>query len=96
MVLNNPGFASRLKNEYPDAIVMARRHWNKQMPSVDAAISGMDGCHDPRLIYTGINEGDECGQGGSGNNINVDEIRKRAEVAETARGHASSRRPAPG
>jgi hypothetical protein len=79
MVLNNPGFASRLKNEYPDAIVMARRHWNKQMPSVDAAISGMDGCHDPRLIYTGINEGDECGQGGSGNNINVDEIRKRAE-----------------
>jgi len=73
MVLNNPGFASRIKNEYPDAVVMVRRHWNRQMPSVEAAIAGMEGCHDPRLIYTGINEGDECGQG------TVEQIRQRAE-----------------
>jgi len=73
MVLNNPGFASRIKNEYPDAVVMVRRHWNRQMPNVDAAIAGMDGCHDPRLIYTGVNEGDEVGQG------TVEQIRQRAE-----------------
>ena len=73
MVLNNPGFASRIKNEYPDATVMVRRHWNRQMPSVEAAIAGMEGCHDPRLIYTGINEGDEVGQG------TVEQIRQRAE-----------------
>lgn len=79
MVVDNFGFASRLKDLYPDAMVMVRRFWNRQMPSIDAAIERMDGCRDPRLIYTGLNEGDECGQGGIGERIDVGEIRKRAE-----------------
>jgi len=73
LILNNPGFASALKDKYPDATVMVRRHWERQMPSVDSALARLDGCRDPRLIYTGVNEGDEVGQG------TVEQIRQRAE-----------------
>lgn len=73
LILNNPGFASALKDKYPNAMVMVRMYWNHSMPSIDGAIGRMDGCRDPRLIYTGVNEGDEVGQG------TVEQIRQRAE-----------------
>ena len=73
VILGNPGFASALKDRYPDATVMVRAYWNRQMPSVEGAIAQMDGCRDARLIYTGLNEGDEVGQG------TVEQIRQRAE-----------------
>lgn len=60
-VLNNVGFASRLKREYPDAIVLVRQYWNKQAPSMDAYLAAMDGCQDKGLIYLGLNENDELG-----------------------------------
>lgn len=62
MILNNPGFASKLKREYPDATVMVRIYWDKRMPSQDEYIFRMDGCQDPNIIYTGLNEADECPQ----------------------------------
>lgn len=71
MVLDNPGLASRLKREYPDAVVMVRAYWNRQMPSIDGAIGRLGGCNDPSLIYTGLNEADECPQ-------DEDGIRRRA------------------
>ncbi|HQV70607.1 MAG TPA: hypothetical protein PLJ62_12210 [Thermoflexales bacterium] len=73
IILNNPGFASTLKDRYPDATVMVRAYWDRHMPSVESAIAKMDGCRDARLIYTGLNEGDEVGQG------TVEQIRQRAE-----------------
>lgn len=73
VVLDNPGFASALKDRCPDATVMVRAYWDRQMPSVEGAIARMDGCRDARLIYTGLNEGDEVGQG------KVEQIRQRAE-----------------
>lgn len=73
MILNNPGFASTLKDRYPDATVMLRMYWDRHMPTVEGAITRMDGCRDARLIYTGLNEGDEVGQG------TVEQIRQRAE-----------------
>lgn len=79
IVLDNPGLASRLKREYPDAVVMVRAYWNRRVPGVDEAIARLGGCGDPGLIYTGLNEGDECGQ-------DEDGIRRRAAFdAELAR-----------
>jgi len=71
IILNNPGFASRLKNEYPDAVVMARRYWDKHVPSTEEFLNAMDGCRDSRLIYTGLNEADELSQ-------DINGIRQRA------------------
>jgi len=71
IILNNPGFATRLKNEYPDADVMVRMYLDKAMPSPDDLIARMEGCQDSRLIYTGLNEADECNQ-------DINGIRRRA------------------
>ena len=61
-VLDNVGFASHLKDLYPDAVVSVRRYWNHALPNVDGYLAAMDGCRDKRLIYLGPNEADEAGQ----------------------------------
>jgi hypothetical protein len=61
-VLDNVGFASHLKDLYPDAVVSVRRYWNHALPNVDGYLAAMDGCRDKRLIYLGPNEADEVGQ----------------------------------
>lgn len=63
MVVNDFAFASRLMDRFPDAIVMVRRTPFNLDPSAYA--HQMEGINDPRLIYTGMNEGDEIGHQGA-------------------------------
>lgn len=79
MVLNNPGIGERIADQHPDAVVMVRHWWNGRMPSPDDVLTVFSGCRHPRVIYTGLNEADECGQGGHTGNLRLDEIRRRAE-----------------
>lgn len=72
LILNDPGFASKIKTDFPDSIVMVRAFWERRMPGIDEAINKLGGCGDSRLIYTGLNEADECPQ-------DADGIRRRAE-----------------
>lgn len=63
MVVNDFAFASKLMDRFPDAIVMVRRTPFNLDPAAYAA--QMEGIGDPRLIYTGMNEGDEIGHQGA-------------------------------
>ena len=64
-VINNVDMASRLKNAYPDAIIMVRPGLDVRgaLPSIDYVLSKLGGAKDSRLIYSGINEADQIGQG---------------------------------
>lgn len=79
LIFNDITFAQRIKSDFPDAVVMVRHYWDRNVPTIDRYFDVMDGCRDPRLVYTGLNEADEMGQGGSGGNLRVDELRRRAE-----------------
>jgi hypothetical protein len=63
-VINNVDMATRLKNAYPDAVIMVRPGLDIRgaLPSVDYTLQHLGGATDPRLIYLGINEGDQIGQ----------------------------------
>jgi len=63
MVVNDFAFASKLMDRFPDAIVMVRRTPFNLDPR--AYMAQMEGINDPRLIYTGMNEGDEIGHQGA-------------------------------
>lgn len=89
MVLNNPGLGERIANEHPNAVVMVRHWWGGHMPSPDDVLTVFSGCRHPRVIYTGLNEADEFGQGGHKDNLRLEELQRRAEfdvaVARKAR-----------
>lgn len=79
MVLNNPGLACWAADNYPGAVVMSRIWWNRNTPSISSFMDRQGGANNPRVFYTGVNEADEIGQGGSGTNINIKEIEDRAK-----------------
>ena len=63
IVVNDFAFASKLMDRFPDAFVMVRRTPFNLDPN--SYLHQMEGIGDPRLIYTGMNEGDEIGYTGS-------------------------------
>lgn len=71
VIIDDFAAASELKRRFPDAVVMARRWFGNEIPSVDRAIDRLEGASDPGLIYTGINEGDGLGQ-------SDDDLKRRA------------------
>lgn len=74
LIMNRPDEASRLKRDFPDAVVMLRRFFDHGwMPNVDQIIDGLWGAKDPNLVYIGLNETDQIGQDGAA-------LRKRAEL----------------
>ena len=74
-IIGHVELASEIKAAYPDAIVMIRPYIDIRgtLPSAEYIISRLNGARDPGLIYTGINEADQIGQG-------TGDIRKRAQL----------------
>lgn len=56
---------SEIMDAYPDATVICRPYVDilGAMPSIDYMMNKLNGARDPRLIYTGLNEGEQIGQG---------------------------------
>jgi hypothetical protein len=68
-VIFNPELASRIKDRYPDAVVLVRPDLgdsHNQLPSADKVLERLRGATDSRLIYLGINEVDQVGQDANG------------------------------
>jgi hypothetical protein len=81
-VIFNPELASRIKDRYPDAVVLLRPDlgdYRNRLPSADVVMQRLRGATDSRLIYLGVNEADQVGQ-------DVNGIRARAALdVEVAR-----------
>lgn len=66
-IINNIDMAIRLKDSYPDATIIVRPGIDVRgaLPGIDYLLSRLGGAKDSRLIYSGINEADQIGQGAS-------------------------------
>lgn len=56
---------SEIMDLYPDALVVCRPYLDIRgsLPSIDYVMNKLNGARDGRLVYSGINEGEQIGQG---------------------------------